>query len=202
MARTTITGSSPGFVADWNSVQRNDGRQIDFSKLGPDYEGNKYTVKANGGGLRVLTEGRRPDWSPDGRRIVFDTGTGLPGSVPGIGTVNADGTHARLLANSGTEPKFSPDGAQIVFTRGGEIWTMNADGSDQEQLTRATEPDFGAVWSPTGRMIAFLRGTPSQLYVMNVDGTDPRPLAPSPAWELDPDWSPGGRRISFARCLA
>lgn len=42
-----------------------------------------YTVKANGGGLRGLTEGRRPDWSPDGRTIVFDTGTGLPGFVPG-----------------------------------------------------------------------------------------------------------------------
>jgi Tol biopolymer transport system component len=161
-----------------------------------------YTVKANGGGLRVLTEGRRPNWSPDGRTIVFDTGTGLPGFVPGVGVVNADGTDVRLLANSGTQPRFSPDGTQIVFNRGGEIWTMNADGSDQKQLTQASEPDFAPVWSPNGRMIAFLRGTPPQLYVMNVDGSGKRALAPSPAWELDPDWSPDGKRISFARCTS
>jgi TolB protein len=162
-----------------------------------------YTFKANGGGVRVLTEGRRPDWSPDGRTIIFDTGTGLPGFVPGVGVVNADGTDARLLANSGTQPRFSPDGTQIVFNRGGDVWTMNADGSNQKQLTQASEPDVAPVWSPNGRMIAFARGTSEhQIYVMNVDGSDQRPLAPSRAQELDPNWSPDGKRISFARCTS
>jgi TolB protein len=162
-----------------------------------------YTFKANGGGVRVLTEGRRPDWSPDGRTIIFDTGTGLPGFVPGVGVVNADGTDARPLANSGTQPRFSPDGTQIVFNRGGDVWTMNADGSNQKQLTQASEPDVAPVWSPNGRMIAFARGTSEhQIYVMNVDGSDQRPLAPSRAQELDPNWSPDGKRISFARCTS
>jgi Tol biopolymer transport system component len=160
-----------------------------------------YTVKANGGGLRLLTRGRRPDWSPDGRTIVFDTtGTGFD---PGVGVVNADGTDARLLANSGTQPRFSPDGTQIVFKRGGEIWTMNADGSDQTQLTQGSEFDFGPVWSPNGRMIAFGRGASKpQIYVMNIDGSDQRRLAPSRTPERDADWSPDGKRISFERCTS
>jgi Tol biopolymer transport system component len=117
--------------------------------------------------------------------------------------VNADGTGARLLATSGTQPRFSPDGTQIAFNRGGEIWTMHADGSEQRQLTQASESDFAPIWSPNGRMIAFVRGTPEhQIYVMNGDGSNQRPLAPSSAWQLDPDWSPDGKRISFARCTS
>ena len=195
--------SAVGFDLDSQVAWSPDGSRIVVSRLDETVRNYRiYTVKAKGGGLRILTGGRRPNWSPDGRTIVFDTGTGLPGFVPRVGVVNADGTDRRLLAKSGTQPRFSPDGRQIVFNRGGEIWTMNADGSDQKQLIQASEPAFAPVWSPNGRMIAFFRGTRPQLYVTNVDGSDQRPLAPSPAWELDADWSPDGRRISFARCTS
>jgi len=201
--RKRLAVSAARFDANSQLAWSPNGSRIALSRLDEAVRNYRiYTVKANGGGLRVLTVGRRPDWAPDGRTIVYDTGTGLPGFVPGVGVVNANGTGARLLANSATQPRFSPDGMQIVFIRGGEIWTMNADGSDQTQLTQASEPDFAPVWSPNGRMIAFLRGTPPQLYVMNVDGSGQRQLAPSSAWELDPDWSPDGKRISFARCTS
>ena len=76
---------------------------------------------------------------------------------------------------------------------------MNADGSNQKQLTQG----FAPVWSPNGRRIAFLRGSSRyQLYVMNADGSGQRQLAPSTAAEFDPDWSPDGRRIAFARCTS
>jgi Tol biopolymer transport system component len=166
-----------------------------------------YTVKVKRGGLRLLAQGGGPDWSPDGQRIVFDLVTALTPNPPTeVWVVNANGTGARLLANSATEASFSPDGTRIVFDRSGEIWTMTADGSGQKQLTQAPEPDLAPLWSPDGRMIAFLRGSSLggssryQLYVMNVDGSGQRQLAPSTAAELDPDWSPDGRRISFARC--
>jgi TolB protein len=199
-----LTVSAVRFDLDSQLAWSPNGSRIALSRLDDAVRNYRiYTVKASGGGLRVLTEGRRPDWSPDGRTIVFDTGTGLPPFVPGVGVVNADGTDARLLANSGTQPRFSPDGTQIVFIRSGDIWTMNVDGSDQKQLTQASRADFAPVWSPNGRMIAFSRGTSkSQIYVMNADGSDQRPLAPSSANELDPDWSPDGKRISFAQCTS
>ena len=192
----SAAGFDPNSPLAWSP----NGSRIALSRLDEEVRNYRiYTVNANTGGLRVLTEGARADWSPDGRRIVFDTGTGLPGFVPAVEVVNADGTGTRLLADSATQPRFSPDGTQIAFDSDGRIWTMNANGSDQKQLTEGLAP----AWSPNGHMIAFLRGSsPYQLYVMNVDGTGQRQLAPSRASELDPDWSPDGRRISFTRCTS
>lgn len=117
--------------------------------------------------------------------------------------MNADGASAKLLADSAAQPRFSPDGRRIVFDRGGEIWTMNADGSGQTKLTQAPEPDLAPVWSRDGSRIAFLRGASRyQLYLMNADGSGQQHLAPSTAAELDPDWSPNGTRIAFTRCTS
>jgi TolB protein len=63
-------------------------------------------------------------------------------------------------------PAWSPDGQKIVFQRnlgptdpdpvkgGVEIWTMNADGSDQTRLTHYPGRDQDPDWSPDGRTIA------------------------------------------------
>jgi Tol biopolymer transport system component len=109
-----------------------------------------YTVKATGGSRRLLTWGQRPDWSPDGKTIVFDSRPS-PYSTTGVWAVNADGTGARLLAAQAARPTFSPDGTQIAFQRNGDMWSMNADGSDQQRLTDAPEPDVVPRWSPDGR---------------------------------------------------
>lgn len=37
MARTNITGSSPGFVVDYNATARSDGRQIDWTNVSAGY---------------------------------------------------------------------------------------------------------------------------------------------------------------------
>jgi len=162
-----------------------------------------YTVKATGGSRRLLTTGQRPDWSPDGKTIVFDyfDSWGLP-PTSAIWAVNADGTGPRLLAAQAARPKFSPDGTRIAFQRDGDIWSMNADGSGQQRLTDATEGEYTPHWSPDGRRIAFLRGWPYQLYVMNADGSGEAQIAPSSGLELDPDWSPSGKRIAYTRCTS
>lgn len=161
-----------------------------------------YTVGADGGGQRLLAWGQRPDWSPDGKELIFDRPVSfIFPAEPNLYVVNADGTGERLLADSASHARFSPDGREIVFDRSGEIWTMNADGSDQNRLTQG-EPDWEPVWSPNGREIAFLHGSPYQLYVMNVDGSGQRQLAPSTGEEFDPDWSPDGTRIAYARCAS
>ena len=57
------------------------------------------------------------------------------------------------------QPRFSPDGSKILFTSdagaGDNIWVMNPDGSEAEQLTKE---DFrllnNAVWAPDGEYFA------------------------------------------------
>ncbi|MCH8226405.1 MAG: PD40 domain-containing protein, partial [Chloroflexi bacterium] len=50
------------------------------------------------------------------------------------------------------EPAWSPDGARIAFYSfrdgNGEIYTMNADGSNQTRLTFNDSSDWYPAWSP------------------------------------------------------
>jgi Tol biopolymer transport system component len=60
----------------------------------------------------------------------------------------------RLTRDGGySRPRWSPDGRQLAFLRGGQLWTMRADGTAKRRLT--TRAASGPSWSPDGRNIAF-----------------------------------------------
>jgi Tol biopolymer transport system component len=72
--------------------------------------------------------------------------------------MNADGTHARKLAQNAAQPVWSPDGRKLAFAshpRGlvfdrqlFDIYVMNADGSGRRNLTRsAKRVESSPVWS-------------------------------------------------------
>lgn len=102
-------------------------------------------------------------------------------------------------------PAWSPDGRKLAFVseRDGnaEIYVMNADGSEQENLTRQPSSDSHPRWSPDGRKLVFVsrRVGNAEIYVMNADGSGLRKLTRSPSYDRDPAWSPDGRAIAFVR---
>jgi hypothetical protein len=113
-------------------------------------------------------------YSPDGSRVAFVRGNE-------IYVANADGTGTpRNLTNSPLldgNPAWSHDGSRIAFQRRGidniyNIWTINADGTGQRQLT--AELSSSPAWSvpvagaPDGR-IAFVRG--GKIWTMLANGT-------------------------------
>ena len=120
-------------------------------------------------------------------------------------------------ASGNTNPSWSPDRDRIAYAGSGdsvlqdpafeEIYAMDADGSNVEQLTKNTVPDFSPDWSNDGKRIAFSRGgllateTPTaSLYVMNADGSEQKELYPGKGGLLvSPDWSPDGKQIVFTR---
>ena len=73
-----------------------------------------------------------------------------------------------------------------------EIYTMNADGSNQTRLTNNSEGDFRPAWSPDGSKIAFdsQRETngPVQIYIMDADGSNQTRLTNNTADDHAPDW--------------
>ena len=57
-------------------------------------------------------------------------------------------------------PAWSPDGRTIVFVSwrdgNGEVYAMDADGSEPRNLTQHPAKDVRPAWSPDGRRIAFV----------------------------------------------
>lgn len=100
-----------------------------------------------------LVEGGFADWSPDAKRIVYQS-TWAEG---GIFVVAADGRGDPVSLTPDRKycfrPRWSPDGQRILFSCHGVLYTMNADGTG---LTKLMESGFFPTWSPAGSKIAFI----------------------------------------------
>jgi TolB protein len=199
------------------------GDQIAFT-VNRDGWGEIWVMAADGTARTRLTEleprendaagSTSPAWSPDGDRIVYAAQIGTTAedsSQTEIYVMRADGTERRGLTENDVFdgfPSWSPDGTRIAFTRagtaGGGLFVMDADGGDEQQLTRTarTRFDLAPAWSPDGSQIAFTRIAPSAgpdlrsvaLYAVTPDDGRTRKLADAGA---DTAWSPNGRRLAF-----
>jgi len=121
--------------------------------------------------------------------------------------MNADGTNqVRLTNHAGIDdyPAWSPDGLRIAFlcedaSGGFHINVMNADGSDQTEVTPVAEPSnvftWELSWSPDGGKLVFAEN--DDIFVVNIDGKGRRNLTNNPAYDDEPSWSPDGRKIVF-----
>ena len=75
--------------------------------------------------------------------------------------MNADGTGQQLLttdAENETDPSWLGD--RLAYLRGGEIWTMNADGTDRRQLSHTDGSVEGYKFSPDGSQVILLKSLP------------------------------------------
>jgi Tol biopolymer transport system component len=74
-----------------------------------------------------------------------------------------------------------------------EIFSMNANGTDLQQVTVNDKQDFNPARSPDGTQVAFHsdRDGNGEIYVMNANATGQTRSIVSAAHENNPDWQPG-----------
>jgi TolB protein len=123
-----------------------DGKRLAFARGTPS-DTAIFVVNVDGSGLRRLTRQQQsldtqPAWSPQGKAIVYESDLFmLPGQ---LFVMRTDGTGRRQLTDptvgASSRPSWSSDGKRIVFMASRDhhtdVWTMNADGTGQVQLTR------------------------------------------------------------------
>jgi len=101
--------------------------------------------------------------------------------------------------------KLASEEGWLVFVRDNDIWVMNADGANQEQLTVTEGYEYTPTWSPDASQIAFSRrlddASLGDIYIMNADGTNVRQLTKGPEDDGHPTWSPDGKWIAFERII-
>jgi Tol biopolymer transport system component len=149
-----------------------------FASFGPDGKHILYrTSGVEGEGLRSMnledhaitritdSYDNFPIWSPEGDVVAFIRRVGTNFN---IFTIRPDGTGLKQLTNTrGNEAHlaWSPDGTRLLFTSSrtgfkdeaaltyapqpyGEIFVMNADGTNVQQLTDNQWEDGGPAWQP------------------------------------------------------
>jgi len=107
---------------------------------------------------------------------------------------------------SDSQPAFSPDGTSIAFVRGGDIYSVRADGSGLRQLSSGAEIDSAPVVAPNGKFVVFERaaaaGAPGDLYTVGTHGGGLRALTNTPEDDHDASFAPDGRALVFVRSTA
>ena len=115
----------------------------------------------------------------------------------------------QLVSSASKSPAWSPDCSRIVYSRGGSLWTMHNDGSQQRRFVRQSGGYLHQpVWSPDGTQIAYVRQIDRQthweshVWLVDADGSNRTQLTTGAVWDDSPNWSPNGGELAFRRVAA
>lgn len=104
--------------------------------------------------------------SPDGKQVVYQVGyysVKQNKSQQMLFVMDADGKNKRQLTTgqqSETDGAWIAQGRRIAFLTGGQLWSMNADGSDRKQLTNSSVDIEGFKFSPDERKVILIKSLP------------------------------------------
>ncbi len=149
------------------------------------------------------------DWGPDGRYLLYTRG----GDVRVYDTETGEESTPAPSDAFDNAPRFAPDGERIAFVSGrsdagNDIWVVDRDGSDLEQVTEGANPHddkrWEPAWSPEGDRIAYVgaadwhgRDWADEAHVVHVGTGEVDRLTRGLSVTSVPSWAPDGDRVAF-----
>lgn len=203
-----------GCLPSWSA----DSKRIAFSR----YNANRgvWVMNADGSGMKLIDdEGWSPEWSPDGRKIVYTvrTSEGPNLMLYDVETDKLETILEPFLMTSYSSLHWalgwSPDSKQICFSahlkedpKRQDFVVVRASGSQHGMGLVPGDPVVtGYAWHPDGKTVLFSRKHPEsklpQLYL--IDPNNPG----KPVWiegqktderNTTADWSPDGKKIIYS----
>ncbi len=192
-----VNGSSginltPGLDAQ-DPMWSPNGSQLLFTS---DQSGNRevFSMAASGSNRKNLTNRANNDdqarWSPDGTQIALT-------QLSQVWIAADDGANLHsVTATVFASPIWSSDGQQIFFVKdpagAGQLFVMNANGTNQHPLETNPAIDLEPNPSPDGRKIAWSskRDGNFEIYVANSDGSNPVRVTNNSRPDTRPRWRP------------
>jgi TolB protein len=190
-----------------------------------------FSANADGTNVQRLTSSSGYDAeatvSPKGDKIIF---TSTRDGDPELYVMDIDGSNqTRLTFEKGYDGGafFSNDGSKIVFrasrpktaeeladyedlAKNGmfrpttlEIYVMNSDGSDKQQITSFGKASFAPFFHPDGKRIIFSSNIKSEngrnfdLYLINIDGTGLEQITFNETFDGFPMFTKDGKQLVF-----
>jgi Tol biopolymer transport system component len=210
-----LTGDFAGGAYVGGATVSRDGRYIAFAS---DLAGERHIWRMNvdGSDPVQLTRGAgedNPQFSPDGRWVLFTILERSGADRPRLGRVSIDGGEIEQLTDGFTGyPTVSPDGKMIASLHsegpGSYPWKMAIypfEGGPPTKIFPQSVSTQTIQWTPDGRGLTYrdnpLNG-PSKIWIQPIDGAQPKQLA---EFETDRifgfDWSRDGKHIACVRGL-
>ncbi|MGD8896787.1 MAG: protein kinase [Acidobacteriota bacterium] len=212
--RVSLAGGHPQLIPGVGRNARNasvrGGRMVfeQWTSLPPDIwraPGRRASLPDRAAEKLIVSSGEdhSPDYSPDGRGIVFlSSRTG----VQNIWVCDSDGSNPVQLTDFDSlagSPRWSPDGLRIAFdsAEAGDfnIHTVDADGGIPRRLTQDPSDEYLPSWSRDGRWVYFgsRRSGSEQVWKIPAEGGQAIQVTRNGGGQPEESWD--GRDLYYRR---
>jgi len=190
-----------------------DGKYLSFEADRDEGNDQVWAFDRRGGDARQLTAVKQGIqtyvWSPDGKRILLTIQDPEPDEL-GEPEKGKDKPPRPWVID---RLQFKRDEIGYLDRRRTHLYVFDLDSKSLTQITSGDFDDSGAVWSPDGKLVAFVsnrtedpdRNSNTDIWIVSADNSDQGKtllqLTTNPGQDTEPAWSPDGKTIGYVTNL-